>query len=105
MMQGCEECDMTQDAIDEKKQDMENEITSETDEGQGRKEYLSMLSKKKFARIIAWVSLVIIGVLVVATFITGVTGSKYFSGCLFMCIIVPLLMYVFLWVGKVFYSK
>lgn len=67
-------------------------------------QYISTLSKKKGYRIGAWICLIIIAVLVIATFVTGIMGSKYFIGCLFMCIIVPILMYVILWFGKVLFS-
>lgn len=67
-------------------------------------EYLSALRRKKGSRIIAWICIIIIMVLIVATFIAGITGSKYFAGCLFLCIIVPLLMYVFVWVGKLLFK-
>ena len=66
--------------------------------------YLSGLSKKKSARIMAWIGIIIIVGLVIATLITGITGSKYFMGCLWLCIIVPILIYVFLWIGKVLFS-
>lgn len=69
-----------------------------------KEEYLSMLSKRKHAKFFAWAGLVIIAVIVVATFITGITGSRYFAGCLFLCIIVPFFMYIFLWIGKVLYN-
>ncbi|MCM1170782.1 MAG: hypothetical protein NC393_01515 [Clostridium sp.] len=68
-------------------------------------EYLSSLRKRKGSRIIAWICLVIIAAVIIATIITGVTGSKYFAGCLFLCIIVPILMYVFLWVGKLLFNS
>ncbi len=67
-------------------------------------QYLSTLSKKKGYRIGAWICLAIIAALVVATFITGIMGSPYFPGCLFLCIIVPVFMYVVLWLGKVLSS-
>ena len=66
--------------------------------------YLSGLSKKKSARVMAWIGITIIVGLVIATLITGITGSKYFMGCLWLCIIVPILIYVFLWIGKVLFS-
>lgn len=66
--------------------------------------YISKISKKPLFRGIAWLGLIIIALLVVATLITGVTGSKYFIGCLFLCIVVPVFMYVILWIGKVLNS-
>lgn len=50
------------------------------------------------------ICLIIIIVIVIATFVTGIMGSRYFYGCLFMCIVVPLMMYVALWIGKVLHS-
>lgn len=67
-------------------------------------QYLSALSKKKGYRIGAWICLVIIAALVVATLVTGIMGSPYFLGCLFLCIFVPIFMYVVLWLGKVLSS-
>ncbi len=66
--------------------------------------YISGLSKKKSARIMAWIGIIVIVALVIATLVTGITGSKYFMGCLWLCIIVPILIYVFLWIGKVLFS-
>lgn len=66
--------------------------------------YLSALSKKKGYRVLAWICLVVIAVLVVATLVTGIMGSPYFLGCLFLCIVVPIFMYLWLWLGKVLAS-
>lgn len=66
-----------------------------------QEDYLSSLGKKKLFRVMAWICLIILFALIVITFITGVTGSKYFMPCLVVTIIVPFLMYVFLWTGKV----
>lgn len=66
--------------------------------------YLSTLSKKKGYRVLAWVCLVVVAALVIATLITGITGSSYFLGCLFLCIVVPIFMYLWLWLGKVLAS-
>lgn len=67
-------------------------------------EYLSTLSRKRGYRVLAWICLIIIAVLIIATFITGVTGSRYFMGCLFLCIVVPIFMYVVLWIGRLLFS-
>ncbi|MCM1084373.1 MAG: hypothetical protein NC428_12970 [Clostridium sp.] len=83
---------------------MEND-TEKTNMDNENLEYLSSLRKRKGSRIIAWICLVIIAAVIIATIITGVTGSKYFAGCLFLCIIVPILMYVFLWVGKLLFNS
>lgn len=79
----------------------EKKINSDKD---SELDYLSAIRRKKGSRIIAWICIIIIMVLIVATFIAGITGSKYFAGCLFLCILVPLLMYVFVWVGKILFK-
>ena len=64
-------------------------------------DYLKKVSSKPLFRVMAWICLVIIALLFAALIITGVTGSNYFLPCLALCLVVPVLMYVFLWVGKV----
>lgn len=83
---------------------MENE-TEKTNNDNEDMEYLAALRKRKGSKVVAWICLVIIAAVIIATIITGVTGSKYFAGCLFLCIIIPILMYVFLWVGKVLFNS
>ena len=64
-------------------------------------EYLSKLSKKRFSRVIAWICIIIIFVLIIATFVTGIMGSKLFLPFLALTITVPFFMYIALWLGKV----
>lgn len=64
-------------------------------------EYLSSLGKNKFYRVLAWLCLIIIAALIIATFVAGITGSKYFMGFLVLTLIVPFLMYIMLWIGRV----
>lgn len=64
-------------------------------------EYLSELSQKKGARILSIICLIVIVALVIATFIAGITGSRYFTGFLVLSMLVPFMMYVFLWIGRV----
>ena len=66
--------------------------------------YIRNVSGKRLFRVMAWVGLIIIAVLIIATLITGITGSKYFMGCLVLCIVVPIFMYVILWIGRVLSS-
>lgn len=63
--------------------------------------YEQEIRRHPLFRIMAVICLVILAVLIIATFVTGITGSKYFMGCLVLLIIVPGLMYVFLWIGRV----
>ena len=67
--------------------------------------YIKRVSGNKMFRIMAIIALVIIIGLVIATFITGITGSKYFMGFLILSIIVPAFVYVVLWIGKVFFNQ
>ena len=62
--------------------------------------YIKKVASKPLFRVMAWICLVIILILIIFTSITGITGSKYFVGCLCLCMIIPFLMYVFLWIGK-----
>ena len=66
--------------------------------------YLSKVAKSKLNRVMAVICLIIIAVLIIATIVTGITGSKYFFGCLALTIIVPILFYVILWTGRVLYN-
>lgn len=67
--------------------------------------YIKRVSSNKMFRIMAIIALVIIIGLVIATFITGITGSKYFMGFMILSIIVPAFVYVVLWIGKVFFNQ
>lgn len=67
--------------------------------------YIKRISGNKLFRAMAWVALVVIIGLVIATFITGITGSEYFMGCLVLSIIVPVFVYVVLWFGRILYNS
>lgn len=68
------------------------------------RDYEKKISGMKFSRVFAWIGVILLVIIVIATAITGIMGSKYFWGCLFMCMVVPFLMYVFMWMGKVLNS-
>ena len=59
--------------------------------------YEQSIRRRPILRVMAWVGLVVIFALIVP----GVTGSKYFMPSLALVIIVPILIYVVLWLGKV----
>ena len=61
--------------------------------------YEQSIRRRPILRVMAWVGLVVIFALIVL--VTGVTGSKYFMPSLALMIIVPILIYVVLWLGKV----
>lgn len=67
-------------------------------------QYLKTLSKKKRNRVISWLCILIIFFLIVATCVTGITGSQYFMGFLVLMILVPILLYVFLWIGRLLFQ-
>ncbi len=52
---------------------------------------------KKIRRIVALISVAIIVLLVIATLICAVTGSKYFFGMLALSFLVPITLWVFMW--------
>lgn len=55
-------------------------------------------------RVLAIICLIIIFVLIGMTLYTGVTGKEDFLGWLTLMIIVPVFMYVFVWLRKLFAS-
>ncbi|MDD6328911.1 MAG: hypothetical protein Q4D54_10140 [Eubacteriales bacterium] len=65
--------------------------------------YLETLAKKKIYRVISLLCVVIIFACIIATIITGITGSSYFLPCLALTIVVPFLFYVVLWFGSVLF--
>lgn len=67
--------------------------------------YIKRVSSNKLFRAMAWLALVIILGLIIATLITGITGSKYFMGCLVLTIIVPVFIYAVLFIGRVLYNS
>ncbi len=67
--------------------------------------YIKKVSGNKLFRVMAWIALIIIVGLLIATFVTGITGSKYFMGFLVLSIIVPAFIYVVLWIGRVLHNS
>ena len=72
---------------------MEEEKKTET--------YEQSIRRRPVLRVMAWVGLVVIFALIVLVILTVLTGSKYFMPSLALMIIVPILIYVALWLGKV----
>ncbi|MGN0155134.1 MAG: hypothetical protein ACI4A3_11855 [Lachnospiraceae bacterium] len=52
---------------------------------------------KKIRQITAWITIVVIVGLVIGTVVCAVTGSRYFFGMLFLMIVVPVVLWVFMW--------
>lgn len=67
-------------------------------------EFLSDVSKRKMARPLAVLGLILIIGLVITTFILGLMGSELFIGFLFLSIMAPIFIYIFLWMGKLLRS-
>lgn len=67
-------------------------------------QYLQSLSKRKFNRVMSWLCIVVIIALVVATCVTGIMGSPYFMGFLVLMIMVPIIFYIILWVGRLMFN-
>lgn len=55
---------------------------------------------EKIRRIMAFVTVVVIIGLIIATIICAVTGSQYFFGMLFLMFVVPVVLWVFMWFTK-----
>ncbi len=51
----------------------------------------------KVRRVVALLSVIVIVGLIIAAFICGITGSKYFFGLLFLSFAVPIVLWVFMW--------
>lgn len=60
---------------------------------------------KKIRQIVAGVTVAVIIVLLVGTLICAVTGSKYFFGMLFLTIVVPVVLWVFMWFTHLIYGN
>lgn len=56
-------------------------------------------------RIFAFILVIVLLGLVIATFILGITGSKYFAGMLFLCIAVPILFWTMGLVARLLSAK
>lgn len=56
-------------------------------------------------KVLAWIAIVVMCAVVVITCITGVTGSKYFFGMLFMCMIVPVLLWAMMFFAGLFKNR
>lgn len=67
--------------------------------------YLREVSKRPLFRVIAILCVLLILGLIIATLVTGITGSEYFMGFLALTIIVPVFIYVVLWIGRVLYDS
>lgn len=56
-------------------------------------------------RIFAFIIALLLLALVIITFICGITGSQYFIGMLFLCIVVPVLCYAIALVARLLRHK
>jgi uncharacterized protein YacL len=55
---------------------------------------------EKIRRITALLTIIVIIGLIIGTIICAFTGSKLFFGMLFLMIVVPVVLYVFMWFTK-----
>lgn len=55
---------------------------------------------KKVRQIVAWITIAVIIVLLVCTIVCAVTGSEYFFGMLFLTFVVPVVLWVFMWITR-----
>ena len=59
----------------------------------------------KLRRIVAGLSVVLIVGLVIATLVCAVTGSRYFFAMLFLALIIPVVLWVFMWFTRLMQNK
>ena len=62
--------------------------------------FYAKLRQHPVYRVLAMVCVLIIAALVVCVLVTGITGSKYFMGFLVLLMVVPFMIYVFLWLAR-----
>lgn len=55
---------------------------------------------EKVRRIMALLTVILIIALLIATIVCAVTGSRYFFGMLALTILVPVVLWVFMWFGR-----
>ncbi|MBE5923465.1 MAG: DUF2207 domain-containing protein [Lachnospiraceae bacterium] len=60
---------------------------------------------KKVRRISAVLTIAVIIGLIIGTIVCAITGSKLFFGMLFLMIVVPVVLYVFMWFTKLVSGK
>ena len=58
---------------------------------------MEIMKMTKIRRIAALLTVLLIAVLVIGTLICGILGSPYFYGMLFLTIVVPVVLWVFMW--------
>ncbi len=51
----------------------------------------------KLRRIVAWLTVLVIAGLLIAMLVSGIMGSPYFYVFLFLTLIVPMILWVFMW--------
>ncbi len=62
--------------------------------------FYAKVRRNPIFRVISVLCVLLILGLIVSVFVTGITGSRYFLACLVLMIVVPCLLYVFLWIGR-----
>ena len=60
---------------------------------------------EKIRRISAWITIVVIIGLLIATIVCAVMGSQYFFGFLALTIFVPVTLWIFMWFTKLIHGK
>lgn len=60
---------------------------------------------KKVRQIVAMLTVIVIIALVIGTLICAITGSKYFFGMLFLTIVVPVVLWVFMWFTRLLHGE
>ena len=83
---------------------MSEEKTNTKEKAAGKEKKETVEGRSKGARILAIIALAILFGLLVWLVVCLITGSKYTMAVLFCVIIYPILLYIGLWLKKVFSS-
>lgn len=60
---------------------------------------------EKVRRVTAFITVLVIGGLIIGTLICAITGSQYFFGMLALMFLIPLILWVFMWFTKLTSDK
>lgn len=55
------------------------------------------IAMKRLRQIVAWISVFVLIGLIMGTVVCAVTGSPYFFGMLFLMLVIPVILWVFMW--------
>lgn len=60
---------------------------------------------KKIRQIVAWITVICIIAIILITLYCAITGNRYFFGFLYLMLVVPVILWIFMWIYKVISKK